>query len=120
MRRRVSRPAGARAAFTPARAFALAWTATLAACTPPLALADESALRLVAAPGSELVAARCVACHSVDYIVMNAPIQGRSGWEATVTKMIKVMQAPITPEDAATIVAYLDAHYGAPLPARRP
>jgi hypothetical protein len=47
---------------------------------------------------------------------MNAPIQGRNGWEATVSKMIKVMRAPITPEDAVTIVAYLDAHYGAPAP----
>jgi hypothetical protein len=51
---------------------------------------------------------------------MNAPVQGRAGWEATVTKMIKVMQAPITPEEAASIVAYLDARYGAPPAAPRP
>lgn len=99
-------------------ALAAALAASVAA--PPVARADETTLRLVAAPGDELVAARCVVCHSVDYIVMNAPIQGRSGWEATVSKMIKVMQAPITPEEAATIVSYLDAHYGAPAPAKRP
>ena len=102
-----------------AAALATTLATALAACAPTVAHADESALRLVAAPGSELVAARCVVCHSVDYIVMNAPIQGRSGWQATVDKMIRIMQAPITPEDAATIVTYLDANYGAP-PAKGP
>ena len=70
--------------------------------------------------GSELVTARCVVCHSVDYIVMNAPIQGRAGWEATVNKMIRVMQAPITPEEAATIIGYLDARYGVATAGDRP
>jgi sulfite dehydrogenase (cytochrome) subunit B len=96
-----------------------ALVALTGAADPAVADGDESGLRLVSAPGSEIVAARCVVCHSVDYIVMNAPIQGRTGWEATVNKMIKVMQAPITPDEAARIVAYLDTHYGAP-PARRP
>lgn len=97
----------------------LALVALMGAAASPGADADESALRLVSAPGSELVAARCTVCHSVDYIVMNAPIQGQSGWEATVSKMINVMRAPITSDEAASIVAYLDAHYGAPA-ARHP
>jgi sulfite dehydrogenase (cytochrome) subunit B len=104
----------------PGPALALAALLAAFAAVPRPAGADETALRLVAAPGSELVNARCVVCHSVDYIVMNAPIQGRSGWQATVNKMINVMQAPITPEEAATIVEYLDAHYGMAPPARQP
>ena len=84
------------------------------------ARADESTLQLAAAPGVELVTARCVVCHSVDYILMNAPIQGRTGWEATVNKMIKVMQAPISTEEAATIVRYLEQRYGAPQAVARP
>jgi mono/diheme cytochrome c family protein len=114
----MTRPASVRL-----RPLSLAIAGTLlAACAAlrPAAAADESTLRLAAAPGSELVAARCVVCHSVDYIVMNAPVQGRAGWEATVTKMIKVMQAPITPDEASAIVDYLDAHYGAAPPAPRP
>ena len=51
---------------------------------------------------------------------MNAPIQGRTGWEATVNKMIKVMQAPISTEEAATIVRYLEQRYGAPQAVARP
>jgi len=92
----------------PAAALLALWIAL------PPAQADETALQLALAPGSELVAARCVICHSVDYIQMNAPIQARAGWEATVNKMIKVMQAPITAEEAAIIVQYLDGEYGAP------
>ncbi len=54
----------------------------------------------------------CAICHSLDYIVMNSPFQDRAAWEKTVTKMVKVMGAPITAEDATAIVAYLDRHYG--------
>jgi mono/diheme cytochrome c family protein len=112
-----------RSATSPARRGSpIALGVLLVACAGvrPAGAADESSLRLANAPGIELVTARCVVCHSVDYIVMNAPVQGRAGWEATVTKMIKVMQAPITPEEAASIVAYLDARYGAPPAAPRP
>ena len=103
----------------PAFALLLAGLAVLPATTPA-ARADESTLRLVDAPALELVTARCIVCHSVDYILMNAPIQGRRGWEATVAKMIKVMQAPITPDEAETIVRYLDEFYGLPPNAARP
>jgi hypothetical protein len=43
---------------------------------------------------------------------MNSPFQDRTGWEKTVTKMVKVMGAPLTPEDTLAIVDYLDRHYG--------
>jgi hypothetical protein len=78
------------------------------------AQADESSVRLTEADGVERVQASCAICHSLDYIVMNSPFQDRGGWEKTVNKMVKVMGAPITPEDSAAIVDYLTAHYGKP------
>lgn len=88
--------------------------ALLSMIAVPAARADESALALKPGAERELVSARCVICHSVDYIIMNSPIQGRAGWETTVNKMVKVMKAPITPEELTAIVRYLDANYGAP------
>ena len=43
---------------------------------------------------------------------MNSPFLDRKGWEGSVNKMIRVMGAPIPPEDARVIVDYLSAHYG--------
>ena len=72
------------------------------------AQADESSVTLAQGDGVERVQAACVMCHSLDYIVMNSPFQDRARrWEKTVTKMVKVMGAPITPEDTAAIVDYL-------------
>ena len=76
--------------------------------------ADETGIRLVQAEGVERVQSACVACHSLDYIVMNSPFQDRAGWEKTVTKMVKVMGAPIEPDDVAAIVDYLAKNYGPP------
>jgi len=84
--------------------------ALLAAC--PAVIADESSVRLAQGEGVEQVQAACAICHSLDYIVMNSPFQDRAAWEKTVTKMVKVMGAPITAEDTAQIVGYLDRHYG--------
>ena len=78
----------------------------------PAVLADESSVRLAQGEGVEQVQAACAVCHSLDYIVMNSPFQDRAGWEKTVTKMVKVMGAPIVPEDAAVIVDYLEKQYG--------
>ena len=43
---------------------------------------------------------------------MNSPFLDRSGWDGSVTKMIKVFGAPIQPDDAKSIVDYLNANYG--------
>jgi hypothetical protein len=43
---------------------------------------------------------------------MNSPFQDKAAWEKTVKKMITVFGAPLTPEESAAIVAYLDRHYG--------
>lgn len=75
------------------------------------ALADESAIRLQNGAGKELVAAYCIACHSLDYIPMHAPILDKQGWQKTVNKMVKAMGAPIKPEDIAPIVDYLSKYY---------
>jgi len=76
------------------------------------ALAQESQLRLRDGPGRQLVEANCVMCHSLDYIPMNSPFLDRKGWEASVTKMIKVMGAPIAEGDAQKIADYLADQYG--------
>lgn len=76
------------------------------------ALAGERDIELKTGDGRDLVAAHCATCHSLDYIPMNAAVLDRQGWEKTVDKMIKVMGAPIEPDDAAAITAYLTRHYG--------
>jgi cytochrome c5 len=86
--------------------------ATVATLLVTDARADESSLALAADPVRTQVVSACSACHSVDYILMNSPFQDRAGWDKTVTKMIKVMGAPIAPEDATVIIDYLARHYG--------
>ena len=78
------------------------------------ARADETTVVLAPGAGVERVQAYCSMCHSLDYIVMNSPFQDRAGWDKTVTKMVKVMGAPITPEDTTVVVDYLAANYGKP------
>jgi cytochrome c5 len=91
--------------------------AAVAALLLPLcavAQADETSIRLTPGPGLELVQPGCSMCHSLDYIVMNSPFQDRAGWDKTVNKMVKVMGAPLTPEDVTAIVDYLATNYGKP------
>ena len=78
------------------------------------AFADESAIKLKEGAGRDLVEKDCVACHSLDYIPMNSPFLDRKGWEASVTKMIKAMGAPIEAEDVPGLVDYLVRNYGKP------
>lgn len=73
--------------------------------------AQESKVQLIDGPGKDK-AMQCAACHSLDYIPMNSPFLDQKGWEASVNKMVKVMGAPITPENAATIQEYLASQYG--------
>jgi mono/diheme cytochrome c family protein len=78
------------------------------------AVADESAIKLKDGAGRDLVERNCIACHSLDYIPMNSPFLDRKGWEGSVTKMMKVMGAPIPAEDVPGIVDYLARNYGKP------
>ncbi len=63
-------------------------------------------------PGVDVVQANCAACHSVG-MVMNQPTLSRATWETEVHKMIAVYKAPVSDDDAKTIVAYLDSIKGA-------
>jgi cytochrome c5 len=73
--------------------------------------ASEESIKLLDAPGRDLVKARCSACHSVDYVQMNAPVFDRAGWQKSVRKMIDVFGAPISDDDASRIVEYLGNNY---------
>lgn len=74
--------------------------------------AGESAVTLAPGEGRALVERHCVLCHSLDYIQMNSVFLDRKGWEASINKMIRVMGAPVPPEDVAPVVDYLTRHYG--------
>jgi sulfite dehydrogenase (cytochrome) subunit B len=78
------------------------------------ARAEERPIELKKAPGVEVVEVQCSACHSLDYIRMNAPFLKPETWQAEVTKMIKTFGADISDEDARTITDYLIRNYGAP------
>jgi mono/diheme cytochrome c family protein len=75
--------------------------------------ADESSFALKSAPDEELVRTHCAICHSLDYIQMNSVFLKRQGWEAEVRKMVRVMGAPLTDDEAVRIVDYLTGSYGA-------
>ena len=73
--------------------------------------AGEETIHLIDAPGRDVTATRCVTCHSLDFIPMNAAVMSRGSWEKTVRKMIDKFGAPIRQEDVAEILDYLTAHY---------
>jgi mono/diheme cytochrome c family protein len=77
----------------------------------PLAHADEDAIKLKPGDGLQAVQDNCGACHSLDYIPMNAPFLDQKGWTAEVTKMVKAFGAPIAAADQQQIIAYLATHY---------
>jgi hypothetical protein len=75
--------------------------------------AAEEHVQLKDGVGRDLTMARCVICHSIDYITMVAPLMDRAGWEKSVRKMIDVFGAPVSEQEASTIVDYLGEHYAA-------
>lgn len=74
------------------------------------AAADEAGMKLKQAPGADITAAHCGACHSLDYILMNSFLEAAK-WNVEVAKMIKAYNAPISPEEAKTIENYLKENY---------
>ncbi len=79
---------------------------------PLTAAAADDQIRLKEGAGRELVESNCAVCHSLDYIQTNSPFLDRKGWEATLSKMVNAMGAPIPKEDVPMIVEYLSQHYG--------
>jgi mono/diheme cytochrome c family protein len=69
------------------------------------AVADEQPIALKQAPGLDRVETNCAACHSLDYIPMNAPFLDAAGWDAEVTKMIKAFGAPIPDADVKATIS---------------
>jgi hypothetical protein len=72
----------------------------------------EEVVTLKVGPGLDIVEGDCGACHSLDYLRINAGFLNRKGWESEVDKMIRAYGAPISAADAKTIVDYLTANYG--------
>ena len=90
--------------------FVAAMTAITAAAAQP----TEKPTALKRGPGLEKVVAHCSACHSLDYIPMNAGFLDSAGWNAEVAKMINSFGAPVDQADAKAIAEYLAANYGPP------
>lgn len=67
--------------------------------------------RLKPGPGSELVKANCLLCHSTDYI-STQPALTRDQWKATVLKMQQKFGAPFNAEKLDPVVDYLVKSYG--------
>ena len=82
---------------------------------PAKAGAQEEKVVLKDAPGRDK-AMQCLACHSLDYIQMNSRFLDKSGWTASVNKMINAFGAPIPKEDVDAIATYLAENYGKPSP----
>jgi len=90
----------------------LALTATALAADKTIPMPpDHAYATLKPGAGVEVARRQCVLCHSTDYIVMQPRGDARQ-WDAVVTKMIKVFGAPVSDQDAKTIVDYLAAQYG--------
>jgi cytochrome c5 len=79
--------------------------------TPVWAADDEGSLQLKDGPGKELTSGRCAICHSLEYIPSNAPAMDRAAWQKSVQKMRERFGAPISDEDAKSILDYLSATY---------
>jgi len=71
----------------------------------------EETAKFQPGPGVEFAEANCSVCHSADYIGTQPPEQGKTFWQAEVTKMIKVYGAPIAEQDVNKIAEYLAATY---------
>lgn len=59
-----------------------------------------------------VVVGNCSACHSLDYITTQPRGKGEQFWRDSVTKMITVYGAPITPETAQQVGTILAARFG--------
>lgn len=77
-----------------------------------LLLAAQAFAQLKHGAGQDTVEANCSACHSLDYVKMNAPFLTEAVWKAEVAKMRTVFGSPIDDAVAAEIVQYLTAQYG--------
>jgi hypothetical protein len=68
-------------------------------------------------PARPLVQARCLLCHSVDYVTQQRLTEGQ--WQKTVEKMRK-FGSPANDEEAKAMVAYFARYWTPDLPPLRP
>src|SRR6266850_5966873 len=61
--------------------------------------------------GAEIANGQCLTCHSVEYVVIQPPMQ-RAFWKAEVQKMQQKYGAPIPQEQVEAVVDYLTKNYG--------
>lgn len=80
---------------------------------PVLAFADDVPAPLRPGAGQGMVEGLCAGCHTLNYIRMNAPFLSEAQWKAELAKMRQVFGASIEDDEAAEILAYLAAEYGA-------
>lgn len=76
----------------------------------PITLPVAKGLELKEGEGRETVVNNCLKCHTLKPILTHDGFTPET-WAAEVDKMRNKYGADITDEDAATIVAYLQAHY---------
>ena len=87
--------------------------AILAVALAGSAAAQESKVVLKDGAGKDK-AMQCLACHSLDYIQMNSRFMDKTGWTASINKMINAFAAPIPKADVDAIADYLAEQYGKP------
>jgi sulfite dehydrogenase len=61
--------------------------------------------------GAEIANGQCLTCHSVEYVVIQPPMQ-RAFWKAEVVKMQQKYGAQIPEEQVEAVVNYLTKNYG--------
>src|SRR5881227_3038785 len=61
--------------------------------------------------GAELANGQCLTCHSVEYVVIQPPMQ-RAFWKAEVVKMQQKYGAQIPDAQVEPVVDYLTKNYG--------
>lgn len=67
-------------------------------------------IALPAGTGMDVVASRCSLCHGIDRVV--AVKRTRTQWSNIMTRML-YLGAPLTPDQAKTVLDYLSTNYGA-------
>lgn len=85
--------------------------ADTAAGTVKVDLPSETA-RFKPGPGVDAAEKYCLTCHSADYVYMQPPLSAEQ-WRALVTKMQKVMGAPVPDGDVDALTKYLVSQNGA-------
>jgi len=94
--------------------------ATPAGATPAPAQGDDAALvagKLPDDPARALLQARCLVCHTADYVTQQRLTEKQ--WQAEVQKMRKFGSA-LTDEEATTLAGYLARNWTVELSERRP